>query len=337
MSDKKYYCGIDLGGTKIYAVVADENGNVIANYKQKTKKSDDKSEQTKNSTETIIGRLTDCYHKVIENAGITENDIQSVGIAVPSSVNIKEGLLKYAPNLGLINVPIAKLMKEQIGKPIFVDNDVNMGIYGEYCLGAGKPFNHIYGLFVGTGIGGGYIHNGEVIRGVNYTAGEIGHMVMKIGGPKCNCGRSGCLEAIAGKIGIIAYMKKKTSESKNKTMLDDVAPNWHQTVGSSALSKCYNAGDKIVKKAIKRAAETIGIACANLINVVGVEAIIIGGGVVEEMEDIFMPIIIEKAKEYSIAGGAEGVSILPASLGDNSVALGSAWFTALEENKKFLL
>ena len=132
-------------------------------------------------------------------------------------------------------------------------------------------------------------------------------------------------------------MKKKTSDSKNKTMLDDVAPNWRQTVGSSALSKCYNAGDKIVKKAIKRAAETIGIACANLINVVCVEAIIIGGGVIEEMSDIFMPTITETAKAYSIAGGAEGVAILPASLGDNSVALGAAWFAAQPENKEYLL
>ena len=337
MSDKKYYCGIDLGGTKIYAVIADENGQVIANYKKKKKKSDDKSDQTTNAAETIISRLTDCYHKVIENAGIDEDDIQSVGIAVPSSVDITKGLLKYAPNLGLENVPIAKLMKEQTGKPIFVDNDVNMGIYGEYCLGAGKGYKHIYGLFVGTGIGGGYIVNGEVIRGVNYTAGEIGHMVMKIGGPQCNCGRQGCLEAIAGKIGIINYMKKKTADGKTKTMLDEVAPNWRQSVGSSALSKCYEAKDKVVRKAIKKSAETIGIACANLINAIGVEAIIIGGGVVEEMEDIFMPIITENAKKYSIAGGAEGVAILPAALGDNSVALGAAWFTALPENKKFLL
>ncbi len=331
----KYYCGIDLGGTKIFAVIANEKGEVIATFKQKTKDVQDNSGQTTNSSDAIIERLVTCYNTVIEKAQITSDDVQSVGVAVPSSVNIKEGILIYAPNLGLKEVPIAKLLKDRINKPIFVDNDVNMGIYGEYCLGAGKGYKNIYGLFVGTGIGGGYIVNGEVVRGVNYTAGEIGHMVVKIGGPKCNCGCSGCLEAIAGKVGIISYMKRKSK--KNKTLLDSVAPKWKQTVGSSALKKCYDEGDKIVTKALHRSAETIGIACANLINVVGVDAIVIGGGVIEEMGDIFMPVIKENANKYSIANGAKNVAIVEAALGDNSVALGAAWFTAMESNKDYLL
>ena len=278
----------------------------------------------------------ECYKIVIEKSGINESEIVSVGMAVPSSVDINKGILKYAPNLGLKDIEIAKLMKEKINKPIFVDNDVNMGVFGEYTLGAGKGFNHIYGLFVGTGIGGGYIYNGNIIRGVNYTAGEIGHMIVKIGGPDCNCGRAGCLEAIAGKVGIINYIGKQVEKKNNKTLLTEISPNWKKSVGSSALKKCYDSGDKIVVKALTRAAKTIGIACANLINVVGIEAIILGGGVIEEMGDILMPIIIENTEKYCIADGSKGVKIVKASLGDDSVALGAAWFTSLPEKQHFL-
>ncbi|HNZ26491.1 MAG TPA: ROK family protein [Spirochaetota bacterium] len=324
----KYYSGIDLGGTKIYAIVIDETGKVLGRYKIKT--------EGENDADKLAVKIADCYLESLKLSGIAEKDITALGLAVPSSVNVDLGILKYAPNLGMKNVEFLKILKRKINKPMFMDNDVNMGIFGEYSLGSARKYKHVYGLFVGTGIGGGYILDGKVIRGVSYTAGEIGHMIVKIGGPMCNCGKSGCLEAIAGKVGIINYIKKQVEKKGKKTALSDISPDWRKTVGSSALRKCYEMEDEVVVKAINKAAKTIGIACANLVDVVGVEAIVLGGGLIEEMGEVFTPMVEENMKSYSIADGANGVALIKAELGDDAVALGAAWFTSLEENKNYL-
>lgn len=326
----KYYAGIDLGGTKIYSIVIDQSGKILGRNKVKTESSD--------SFINIIERIKECYYGTLKNSNISEEKIETIGMAVPSAVNVDEGILIYAPNLGLEwkNIELSKIMFEKFRKPFFMDNDVNMGIFGEYSWGAVKNYKHIYGLFIGTGIGGGYIKNGEIVRGVNYTAGEIGHMIVKIGGPRCNCGRKGCLEAIAGKIGIVKYINKLIEKKGEKTMLEEIAPNWKKSVGSSALSKCFQKNDRVVVKALTRAAKTIGIAIANLINCIGIEAIVLGGGIIEELGEVLMPIIKEYMVEYSIANGANGIPLLKTSLGDDAVALGVAWYASLPENSKYL-
>lgn len=324
----KYYAGIDLGGTKIYSIVIDQNGNILSRSKIKT--------QANDNFENVLNRIVSCYKDAIKKSGLNEKDIESVGMAVPSAVNIEKGVLIHAPNLKLHNIKLADLMYKKIKKPIFLDNDANMGIFGEYCEGAGRHFHHIFGMFVGTGIGGGYVKDGEVIRGTNYTAGELGHMVIKIDGPKCGCGNNGCLEAVAGKVGMINYMKKLVDKKGNKTLLDEISPQWRESVGASALKKALEKDDYVVKKALQRSAKALGIAAANLINVVGVEAIIFGGGIIEELGDFLTPIIKINMEKYSIADGAKGVKLIHAALGDDSIAFGAAWFVSLPE-KNFLL
>ncbi|MBN1409710.1 MAG: ROK family protein [Spirochaetales bacterium] len=324
----EYFAGIDLGGTKIYAIVINDKGKILSRAKIKT--------GAKKDVDTILKKIVDCYKEALAGAKIEEKDIQSVGMAVPSAMDVKQGILLHAPNLGWKKVPIAKLFKEKINKPVFIGNDVNIGTYGEYCFGAGKKAKNLYGLFIGTGIGGGYVVDGKIIRGLNFTAGEIGHMVIDMGGSRCNCGNKGCLETVAAKIGMIDYMIKKVGKDKKKTILSKIAPDWQKTIGSSALKEAYEKKDKIVVKAIKRSAGAIGIACANLINTIGIESIVIGGGVMEEMGDVFMPIIRKKMDSYAIGGGAANVKLLKSALGDDAVALGAAWYARLPENKELL-
>nr|HPO50984.1 ROK family protein [Spirochaetota bacterium] len=180
------------------------------------------------------------------------------------------------------------------------------------------------------------IFDGKIVRGMNYTAGEVGHMVVKIGGPRCNCGKSGCLEAIAGKVGIINYITKLVDKRSEKTLLSEVCPDWRKSVGSSALSKCFIKSDKVVVSALTRSAKALGIAAANIINLLGVEAILLGGGLIEELGDVLIPIIKDYMVEYSMANGAKGVEILKSSLGDDAVALGAAYHVKLPENAKYL-
>ena len=177
----KLFAGIDLGGTKIYCIIIDEKGNILGKDKQKTKSDE--------GFDSVIARIHSCYLAAIADAGKKETDIQTVGMAVPGAFNVDKGLLINAPNLRWKNIELSKIISSKLSKPVFIDNDANMGIYGEYSFGKCGKTKDIYGLFIGTGIGGGYIVNGDIVRGHNFTAGEIGHAIVKVGGPLCNCGK----------------------------------------------------------------------------------------------------------------------------------------------------
>ncbi len=324
-----YYAGIDLGGTKIYGIIINESGEILA--RDKIKVGENKE------IESVIELIEKCYKNALDKSGLKESDIKTIGIAVPSAVNVESGILLNAPNLGWKDVKIGLMLKERLGKPVYTDNDVNMGTFGEYSFGKAKNHKNLYGIFAGTGVGGGYISGGKLERGIGFTAGEVGHLTVKIDGPRCNCGNNGCLEAIAGKIGIINYLKKKVDIKGKQTLLDAISPEWRNGIGSSALRKAIQGKDKLVIKAVNKSAIAIGIACAGIINLIGVDAIIVGGGIIEEMADIYMPIIKSTIKKYSIAGGSDNVEIIQSELGDDAVALGAAWSATRPENIKYLI
>ncbi|MBN2545833.1 MAG: ROK family protein [Spirochaetes bacterium] len=324
-----YYCGIDLGGTKVYSIIIDHYGNIIGSHKVKTK--------YKSDFNKIFKRIILCYNELIEKLNITEKEIKAIGLGVPSSVKIKTGVLIHAPNLDIKNINIAEKLIKQFNKPVYVDNDGNLGLYGEHYYGKAKSYKSIYGIFVGTGIGGAYLYNNEIIRGKNYTAGEIGHVIVEINGPKCGCGRKGCFEAIAGKVGIINYMKKLIKKNKINTSLDKYEPDWKNNIGSSILSELYHKNDEAVVKALNRSGKVIGIVCANIINLIGVDAILLGGGLMNDMAKDLLPVIKKFMIKYSIGDGAKNVKLLLSELKDNAVAYGAAKFISVNENNKYLI
>lgn len=324
----EYYAGIDLGGSKIFSLVIDGNGNVLGRAKVKTGGND--------KFENILKRIMQCYEAALEKSHIGHNDIKAIGLAVPGAVDTVHGTLIYAPNLSISDIPLSQVLHEKTKKPVYIDNDANMGIFAEYHKGAAAKFDSVYGLFVGTGIGGGYVRNGEIIRGYNYTAGEVGHMIVKIDGPKCGCGRNGCLEAIAGKLGIVNYIDKQVTKKKQKTMLTAIKPDWKKGIGSKALKKCYENNDPVVCEAIKKATKALGIGVANLINTIGIEAIVIGGGLYEELGKYLLPEVEKYMHKYSISNGSINVKLLLSELGDDAVAFGAAWFVRLPEKQHLI-
>ncbi len=324
----QYYAGIDIGGTKVYAVVIDEAGCVLGRAKTKIGQ--------ENAFEQVVQKIMHTYRGACRDAGIREEDIPAVGLAFPSPIDRVRRIIKHAPNLGWIDLKFSARLKEAFGKPFFVGNDVNMGTFAEYHLGAAKGHISVYGIFVGTGVGGGYILEGKIVRGLAYTAGEIGHTIIKMNGPRCNCGQRGCLEAIAAKSGMIKYIKKQVEKRGKSTLLEKIAPNWRKSLGSSALRKAFQRHDKLVSQALKRSAEAIGVAVGNIISTVGVDAIVLGGGVIEELNAFFLPAIEKSMRKHSFAGAASDVALLEPRLGDDAVALGSAWFVRLPEKQDML-
>ncbi|MBN2312178.1 MAG: ROK family protein, partial [Candidatus Hydrogenedentes bacterium] len=188
----RHVLGLDIGGTKIMAAVLDEQFNVVSRCRKRSR-----SSKKDDSTESRIARIV---QKAIDDAGV--DAIAGIGVGSPGPLDPATGVIIDTPNLGWKDFPLADTLHEQFGVPVVVDNDVNVGTYGEWVFGEVRDCRHVVGIFPGTGIGGGIIIDGRIYQGFSGAAGEIGHMTVEIDGPYCGCGKRGCLEAVASRIAI---------------------------------------------------------------------------------------------------------------------------------------
>ena len=230
----------------------------------------------------------------------------------------------FTPNMeGWKDVPLKKDLEKQLGVPVFVENDGNICALGVHVVELKAKPKSLIGIFVGTGIGGGLIINGDLYSGFNHTAGEIGHMVLDINGPKCGCGNKGCFEALASRTAIFQQIKAGVKDGE-KTMLTEMLGDDLADLRSGDLRKAIRRGDKFVDKVIEGAAEYIGIGIANLVNILSPEVVVLGGGVIEALADEMMSVIVETAQDYAMPGTMKGVEIIASKLGDNAGITGGA-------------
>src|SRR6266536_2949848 len=240
------------------------------------------------------------------------------------AVDLGAGTVIFAPNLeGWKDIPLKKELEKILGVPVFVENDCNISALGVYVAELkGKPRSMV-GIFVGTGIGGGLIINGELFSGFNHTAGEIGHMLLDVNGPKCGCGNKGCFEALASRTAIFQRIKAGIKAGE-KTMLTEMLGDDLEDMRSGDLRKAIRRGDKFVSKVIEQTAEYIGIGVSNLVNILGPEVVVLGGGVMEALSDEMMSVITKTAKDHAMPGTMKGVEIIASKLGDNAGITGAA-------------
>ena len=206
---------------------------------------------------------------------------------------------------------------------MFVENDCNASMLGVYETELPTKPRTAIGIFVGTGIGGGIIINGELYSGFNHTAGEIGHMILDVNGPKCGCGNKGCFEALASRTAIFQQIKAGVKDGQ-KTLLTEMLGADLSDLRSGDLRKAIRRGDKFVDKVVEGAAEYIGIGIATLVNILGPEVVVMGGGVMEALADEMMSVIIETANDYAMPGTMKGVEIIASKLGDSAGITGGA-------------
>lgn len=311
-----YFIGVDLGGTKILAGVFDDSLASVATAKLSTK--------SQRGVEAVIERVARCVQDAVDEADLSLKQVAGVGIGAPGAVDFDAGTVIFAPNLeGWKDVPLKKELEKQLGLPVFVENDCNIAALGVHVAELkGKP-RTLIGIFVGTGIGGGLIVNGELYGGFNHTAGEIGHMVLDVNGPKCGCGNKGCFEALASRTAIFQRIKAGVKDGE-KTLLTEILGDDLEDMRSGDLRKAIRRGDKFVDRVVENAAEYIGIATANLVNVLGPEVVVLGGGVIEALQDEMMSVIVETAQDYAMPGTMKGVEILASRLGDQAGITGGA-------------
>src|SRR4051812_27702740 len=312
----EYFVGVDLGGTKILAGIFNHSLECIGTAKVSTK--------SQRGVQSVVERIDRCVRDAVDEADLSMKQVVGIGVGAPGAVDAQAGSVIFAPNLeGWKDVPLKKELEKQLGVPVFVENDANIAVLGVHAAELKSKPKSVVGIFVGTGIGGGLIINGELYGGFNHTAGEIGHMVLEINGPKCGCGNKGCFEALASRTAIFQRIKAGV-KSGEKTLLTEMLGNDLEDLRSGDLRKAIRRGDKFVSKVIDETAEYIGIGVANLVNILGPEVVVLGGGVVEALSDEMMSIISKTAKEHAMPGTLKGVEIVASKLGDIAGITGGA-------------
>ena len=305
--------GLDIGGTKMMAAVIDEHFKVLGRCRKRSKSA--------KKDETAEERILRIIHKAIESAGVER--IAGIGVGSPGPLDPTTGVIIDTPNLGWRNFPLADVLAKEFGVPVVVDNDVNVGTYGEWAFGDVRDCRNVVGVFPGTGIGGGLIIDGKLFQGYSGAAGEVGHMTIQVDGPYCGCGKRGCLEAVASRIAI--------AEQVAALAVRDDAPFIAARCGgdvtkirSGVLAEAIEAGEKMVEGVVRKAAYYTGIAVANLINVLSPEAVVLGGGLVEAMESLYLEEVKRAIKAHAMPFLRKGVRVVSAKLGDDAVVLGAA-------------
>lgn len=308
--------GVDMGGTKILSAVIDAGGNILGTAKVPTKADKGASE--------VIDRIASCVQKAVDKSGVTADSIQALGIGAPGPLDPATGVVIFAPNLGWRDVPLKTELETRTGFPTYVDNDVNVGTLGEHVFGAGQGVENVVGIFVGTGIGGGIILQGELFHGASKTAGEIGHIVVKANGPRCGCGTRGCLEALASRTAMAKQFRRAIEKKGQKSIVSELTNGDLKSIKSGVLAKAVRLNDKLTLKVIKKATKYLGVGIGSIVNFLNPEMIVLGGGVVEALDDTFLDNIRTAAEKYSLPNTLNGVQIVSAKLGDDAGILGAA-------------
>ncbi|MDB6121539.1 MAG: hypothetical protein JWQ71_532 [Pedosphaera sp.] len=314
-SKAEHLVGVDLGGTKILAGVFTSSLKIIGRSKMSTK--------AERGTSSVIERIARCVQDAVDECDLSLKQIKGIGIGAPGSVDPENGRVMFAGNLDWKDVGLRKELEKQLEVPVFLGNDCNICTLGvhEVELEA-KPKNMI-GVFLGTGIGGGLILDGKMFTGHNRTAGEVGHMVLEVNGPKCTCGNRGCWEAFASRSALFRQIQQAVKDGQ-KTVLTEMLGNDLKDLRSGDLRKAIKQGDKFVEHIVEEAAKYTGIAVANLINIIGPEVVVIGGGLMDALENEMLSVIVECAREHAFPGSDKGVKILASKLGDDAGITGGA-------------
>ena len=314
-ADAQYYVGVDFGGTKIYAGVFNESLHCVGTSKISTK--------ANRGSDGVIERLGRCIEDAVDECDLDLKQVKGVGIGAPGVVDTEKGKVIFAPNLGWKDIALKKELEALLKVPVFVENDCNLSMLGVHEMELDSKPRHAIGIFIGTGIGGGVVLNGEFYTGANHTAGEIGHMVLQIDGPPCGCGNKGCFEALASRTAIFKRIQDAVKQDQ-KTLLTEMLGKDLEDMRSGDLRRAIRRGDKFVKNVVDDAARYTGVAVANLMNILNPEVVVLGGGVIEALEEQMMPIIQETALDCALDGTAENVTIRASKLADDTGIVGGA-------------
>lgn len=302
-----YYVALDVGGSKILGALFDARGKIIETKKVKT--------YAARGTDFVYGQIKLVIDSLMEG----RKKIRGIGVIVPGIV-LNHDYVEFCPNVPFEHFPLGMLLREEYDKPVTLGNDVSLAVYGEWQRYA-HDHDHAIGLFVGTGVGGGLILNRRLYDGQG-GAGELGHMVLVPHGAACGCGNQGCLEAYAGKTGLLSQIKSAQLRGR-ESLLYDYLKSDGSMITSEAFKTCYQAGDALTVELIDQASYFLGLAVANYVNILHPEVFIFGGGIIEALHEVMLPRIKQVAKANAMPALSQQIMLTKSQLGDHAGIVGS--------------
>lgn len=313
MSDKekKYWAGLDLGGTKMLAKIYDADFKELGATKRKT--------EGNKGLDSVIERMSLSIRDALDEAGVSADDLSGIGIGCPGPVDPEAGVLLQAPNLGWKNVPIRKIFEKEFDCPVVACNDVDSGVFGEYKFGAAKGARSAVGIFPGTGIGGGAVIHGRLLEGANITCMEIGHI------PFSEAGLT--LEEVCSRLAIASESAAAAYRGQAPHILKTCGTDMSK-ITSGKIAAAIDNGDKAIKKIVKQAAERLGSGVATVVQLIAPEVIVLGGGLVEAMPKLFLKTLEKSVHEKVLPPFRGRYRIEEAKLGDDAGVQGAAAWAA---------
>ena len=312
---KDTWIGFDLGGTKMLAAAVNDSMKIVARRRRKTRGRD--------GSESGITRIGSTISRLLDENEISLNQIAGIGIGCPGPIDLDKGRLLMTPNLGWDTVDVEKELKKQFDCPVVVLNDVDAGVYGEYQFGAAKGSRCSVGIFPGTGIGGGCVYEGNILHGAGISCMEIGHTRISSGVKSSGGEIPGTLESEASRLTIAADAAKLAYRGEAPALLSNAGTDLSE-IRSGALADSVKNGDKEVQKVIEEACKLIGYSVVNIVHLLCPDTIILGGGLVEAMEELFVKRISKTAQECCMPVYKDRFQVVAAKLGDDAGVLGAA-------------
>lgn len=325
MSDPGVLAGVDLGGTKIQAVVLGGD-EILASARSRT--------PGDGSAARTVAAVAATVRDALEQTGAAVGDLRAVGVGAPGAVDPETGTVSGAANVAGLEgaVALGPLLSDQLGGVhVVVENDANAGAVGEQRRGAGRPYRSLLGVWVGTGVGGGLILDERLWRGRG-AGGELGHVVVEHDGRTCTCGRRGCLEAYAGRVGLERRAKKLMKEGKRTRLYEIMEERGRERLTSGVFARALEERDPLARKLIDEAAQALGVVLASVQNLLDLEAFVVGGGLGDRLGQPFLDRIAEEmtprlfvrhdppalvASELRDLAGAVGAALLAGDNGES--------------------
>lgn len=311
-----YRIGIDFGGTNIAVGLVDENMTIIAKESRPTNKG--------RSVDLMVKDMADICISLLNKVGGTLNHVESIGIASPGTINSLTGEVECYHGMSLDHYPMVKLLSGYLDgyKNIKIANDANAAALGEVMAGAAKGAKEAIMVTLGTGVGGGIIINGKIYEGFNFSAAEIGHIVIEKDGLPCPCGRHGCWEQYSSATGLIRMTKEAMEENKDSALWK-VCPDINNVNGKTVFDG-VELGDQTAKKVLDKYYSYLACGLANMINIFQPQILVIGGGICGQGENLRAPIEKLVMDEQYAKTTAHKTQIAIASLGNDAGIIGAA-------------
>ncbi|HPY62720.1 MAG TPA: ROK family protein [Kiritimatiellia bacterium] len=316
---RKAWVGFDLGGTKMMAVVFDQQFKVLATAKAKT--------PVNEGAKAVLTQIRLTIREALHAAKIAPRALSGIGVGCPGVLDLDTGVILEAPNLAWRRVPLRRLLGRWFRCRVVLANDVDAGTYGEYRFGAGQNARTLLGVFPGTGIGGGCVYEGKLLRGKKGSAMEIGHIPVRENSRLCGCGKRGCLEALAGRLAISAEVAQAAYRGEAPYIATHAGSDLKK-MKSGLLAKAIKAGDAVVARILGDAMRLLGRTIGGVVNLLAPDVIVLGGGLVEAMPQLVLKEVKAGVQETAMSSFTRQLNVRIAKLGDNATALGAAALAA---------